>query len=221
MMPPEAGVRRFRQATAQQKLCGQGLPEATAQNRWQLLELAIAHIGPATPLTLLEFGVAKGQSLALFAKRFVNTESQFVGFDSFQGLPEDWKPGPTIAKGTFSTGGEPPRIPDRRVHFVKGWFQNTVAEFFKSPTADLSRTVLVHYDSDLYSSTLFLLTTVWHFVPEYFFIMDDFAFDESVALLDFSSAYPVTIEWLAKRLNAQGTPVQMFGQMRRSEFQVK
>jgi O-methyltransferase len=219
MTPAEANVRKFRQAQAQQKICGSGLPEATASDRWQLLEIAIAHIGPETPITLLEFGVAKGQSMAVMAKRFVNKESRFIGFDSFEGLPEDWDViHQKITKGTFSTGGNIPRIADKRVSFVRGWFQNTVSEFLKG--FDGSGTLLIHYDADLYSSTLFLLTTIWHFVPYYYFIMDDFSHDEVIALHDFSLAYPVKIEWLAKRTNPQRTPVQMFGRMMRTELKI-
>ena len=219
MTPGERTVQKIRQTQARERLCNR-LPELTAADRWQLLDIAVNHIGAQTPLTLLEFGVAKGQSIALLAKRFLHPESQFVGFDSFEGLPEDWVPGRTISKGTFSTGGEPPHTKDTRIRFVKGWFQNTAPEFFRSPGVNLRRTTLIHYDSDLYSSTLFLLSTIWHFVPEYYFIMDDFAFDEVVALHDFSLAYPVKIEWKAKRVNEQGVPVQMFGQMKRIELKV-
>ena len=124
------------------------------------------------------------------AKRLTNGKSRFIGFDSFEGLPEDWDVvHQKIVKGTFSTGGAVPRTADRRVSFVRGWFQNTISEFFMS--SDLSGTILIHYDSDLYSSTLFLLTSVWHFVPDYYFIMDDFSHDEVIALHDFTMAYPV------------------------------
>ena len=221
MTPAELSARRFRQVQARKKVCGGPLPEATATDRWQLLELAAAHIGPETQITLLEFGVSKGQSIATMAKRFVNPQSRFVGFDSFEGLPEDWDIGyQTLAKGTFSTGGALPRLADKRVSFVRGWFQNTVSDFLKEFRTDDAGTILIHYDADLYSSTLFLLTAIWHFVPTYYFIMDDFSHDEMIALHDFASSYPVTIEWLAKRLNPRNIPVQMFGKMQRTEFRL-
>jgi hypothetical protein len=215
----EAQTRKARQEEAHRKLCSGKLPDATAGNRWKLLERAISKIGADTPVVLLEFGVAKGASMAFFASRFVNKQSVFFGFDSFEGLPEDWTPGPSIVKGTFATGGAAPTIDDCRIRFIKGWFQNTVHQFLRGTS--FSHPVLVHFDSDLYSSTLFLLATLWSFLPEYFFIMDDFAFDESFALYDFSRAFPVQIEWLAARLNQNRIPVQMFGRMKRVEFRVE
>src|SRR5947209_20118484 len=183
MTPAEVTVRKFRQARAREMLCGDTLPGPTAADRWQLLELAIAHLGPETPVTLLEFGVAKGKSLAVMARRFVNERSRFIGFDSFEGLPEDWDViHQKIVKGTFSTGGAVPRIADSRVSFVRGWFQNTVSDFLKEFRSESAGTILVHYDADLYSSTLFLLTGIWHFLPAYYFIMDDFSHDEIIAL---------------------------------------
>src|ERR1700677_4417473 len=72
--------------------------------------------GGADPFDYLEFGVYKGYSLRVWANLNRNSASRLFGFDSFEGLPEDWvasKP-----KGTFTTGGKAPDIGDRRVDFV-------------------------------------------------------------------------------------------------------
>jgi hypothetical protein len=76
---------------------------------------------------------------------------------------------------------------------------------------------MVHLDADLYASTLFVLTTLWHSVPDYYFIMDDFSQDDAIALHDFCLAYPVRIEWLAERPKpGQGElPRHIFGRMTR------
>ena len=75
--------------------------------------------------------------------------------------------------------------------------------------------MLIHYDADLYSSTLFLLATIWPQLKEYYFIMDDFGQDDMVALHDFTMAFPVKIEWLAQRQGVPDWPAQTFGMMTR------
>ena len=55
----------------------------------------------------------------------------------------------------------------------------------------------MHFDADLYSSTLFLLTTLWHSLPQYHFFFDEFVPDEVVAMRDFLAAYPAEFEFIA------------------------
>ena len=80
-------------------------------------------------ITLLEFGVFEAYSIKKFAELNSNCESQFFGFDSFEGLPEDWTS--EKKKGTFNLSGNVPDIGDERIKFVKGWFQNTLPLFLK------------------------------------------------------------------------------------------
>lgn len=75
----------------------------------------------------------------------------------------------------------------------------------------------MHYDADLYSSTLFVLSTLWHKIPEYYFIFDEFMSEEIVALHDFARAYPIEFEFLCQT-NAGGYPTQVFGRLRRVSF---
>ncbi len=168
-------------------------------------------IGLDAPLTYLEFGVFRGKSISRMAELFTNPNASFIGFDSFEGLPESWA---DMDAGTFSTNGKPPEIDDKRVSFVTGFFQNSFSDFiagfkFKPP-------VLVHFDADLYSSTLFLLTSLWHHLPEYYFIFDEFPIDEVVALHDFVSAFPVEYEFFAGTFREKSLlPAQLFGRIRR------
>lgn len=153
-----------------------------------------------TPTIYLEFGVATGTSLRGIAARIRHPESRFYGFDSFDGLPENWPVhgAKGFERGHFSTYGNMPQIGDSRAELVKGWFQNTLPPFIASGRIGGPNPHLVHYDADLYSSTLFILTTLWHHLPDYFFVMDEYMYDEMVALRDFVLSHPVSVTFLAE-----------------------
>ena len=168
-------------------------------------------IGPDMPLTYLEFGVFRGKSLSRMAELFTSPDARFVGFDSFEGLPESWA---DMDVGTFSTNGKPPEINDTRVSFVTGYFQNSFSDFIAATT--YKPPVLVHFDADLYSSTLFLLTSLWHHFPDYYFIFDEFPIDEIIAMTDFVAAFPVEYEFLACTIREKALlPAQLFGRVKR------
>jgi O-methyltransferase len=141
-----------------------------------------------TAIDFLEFGVCAGRSIEFWSQMNRNPQSRFIGFDSFEGLPEDWTR--NFPKGTLSTGGWVPEIDDERVSFVKGWFQNTVPGFVTEFTPK-SRLV-VHSDSDLYSSTLFTLASLnVLLVPGAVIIFDDFSMATHVfrAFADYKAAF--------------------------------
>lgn len=167
------------------------------------------------PITYLEFGVYRGWSLFEIAKRFSHTASRFVGFDSFTGLPERWK---DMDKGTFDRRGQPPPATDDRISFQTGWFQDTLPAFLENNEPLDNRIVLVHFDADLYSATLFVLSVLWMNIPSYYFVFDEFMSDEIVAFSDFISAFPVRYELLAQT-NGGGYPSQVFGRLQRSRLQ--
>lgn len=96
---------------------------------------------------VLEFGVWKGDSLKVIGNIFDQT---VYGFDSFQGLPEDWRTG--IAAGSFALD-RPPRVPSN-VELIIGWFSETLDEFLATHPAQIK---FLHIDCDLYSSTLDVL----------------------------------------------------------------
>jgi hypothetical protein len=186
-------------------------------DRLSLYRHAADLIGRDQPITYLEFGVADGPSFRDMVQQFSHPDALFVGFDSFVGLPEDWL---IHKRGTFSSMGKPPPIEDSRVRFVQGWFQNTLHESLIWLRERLKGHVLVHYDCDIYYATLFLLSSLWPHISEYHFIMDDFMLDDIVALHDFSLAYPVEINFLARVVRAGGhsDPHQMLGRMTRTKF---
>jgi hypothetical protein len=126
-------------------------------------------------------------------------DSRFYGFDTFDGLPEDWGP---FKKGAFSTNNEIPLIEDFRGKFLKGLFQQTVPLFVAE--FDNSRRNVLMMDADLWSSTLYVLTSLAPFFKK----GDIIFFDEFVvpthefkAFLDFTSSYYMKLELIAAANN--------------------
>lgn len=99
----------------------------------------------------VEFGVYTGYSLGIIAARM-----PVIGFDSFEGLPEDWRPG--FPKGKFGRKDKPSLglnlLPPANAMIVPGWFSDT------APTFPFPELGLVHIDCDLYSSTVTALEAV-------------------------------------------------------------
>lgn len=119
-----------------------------------------------TEINYLEFGVFDGGSFLWWADKIKNQNSRFFGFDTFEGLPENW--------GAFKAGEMESGIPktdDARTTFVKGLFQDTLPRFLK--TFDNSKRLVVHMDADLFSSTLFVLTSLAPYLKEGDIIMFD------------------------------------------------
>jgi predicted O-methyltransferase YrrM len=97
----------------------------------------------------LEFGVSIGTSTATLAECAAAANSRLYGFDSFEGLPEEWvvSDDETWAKGAFT--GRPADVPDN-VELVDGWFEDTLPGFFETHPGQVA---FAHIDCDLYSST--------------------------------------------------------------------
>jgi hypothetical protein len=153
--------------------------------------------GNKKAIDYLEFGVYEGASIDLWSALNQNAGSRFFGFDSFEGLPEDWHSGKR--KGAFSTGGKSPESADPRVRFVTGWFQQSLRGFMASysPQSPL----VIHLDCDLYSSTLYCLTTLDPVIAQgTLIVLDDFfdALHVYRALTDYCSAYVRQYEILAR-----------------------
>jgi hypothetical protein len=113
------------------------------RDRWDLLDYA-ARRAPAEGL-VLEFGVENGDSLGFLAQR---TSRTVHGFDSFEGLPENWS-GTFERAGKFSRGGAlPPVPPNGKLHV--GWFDTVLPGFLAENPGPIA---LLHVDCDIYSST--------------------------------------------------------------------
>ena len=92
----------------------------------------------------LEFGVYSGRSINHISS--IMKDSIVYGFDSFEGLPEDWRPG--FRKGKFAVDKLP--SVNSNVELIKVWFDETLDTFLQSHTQDCA---FIHVDCDLYSST--------------------------------------------------------------------
>lgn len=94
----------------------------------------------------VEFGTGSGQTTRMIAEVM-----PVISFDSFQGLPEDWRP--DFPAGKFSHFEMPTDIVGATI--VPGWFSDTV------PNYDWPEWIgLAHFDADLYSSTSIALRAV-------------------------------------------------------------
>lgn len=103
----------------------------------------------------IEFGVADGDSFKWWVENSKHTETTFSGFDTFSGLPEDWGP---FKKGDMSTNNKVPEINDERCKFYVGLFQQTLPDFVKN--FNFNNRSVIHLDADLFSSTIYVLTTL-------------------------------------------------------------
>ena len=137
-----------------------------------------------------EFGVHRGRSITHLASA---TQNVVYGFDSFEGLPENWE-GHNLKKGDFSLNGQIPAgsiIGDSLWHydssptpivspwlpnirFVKGWFNDTLPAFITRPDIKNNPAAFLHIDCDLYSST----QTIFKYLGDKIVAGTVLAFDE-------------------------------------------
>ena len=146
------------------------------------------------PIDYLEFGVATGISFRWWAENLKNEKSRFFGFDTFTGLPEDWG---SFKKGDMNNNNKIPQINDSRCSFYQGLFQHTLPLFLKTYSAGQRK--IIHMDADLYSSTLFVLTSVCPFLRKGdIIIFDEFnvPMHEFKAFSEWVSSYYIEYEVL-------------------------
>jgi O-methyltransferase len=131
--------------------------------RYRLYDAVAAHYKlDLKEILYLEFGVASGSSFFWWMKKNSNPDSVFRGFDTFEGLPEDW--------GGYKKGAmafDPAQVNDGRAEFIKGIFQESLNPFIESNKGLLQgRQKLIHMDADLFSSTIFVLSQLYPFLEK-------------------------------------------------------
>lgn len=112
------------------------------------LEHALA-LAPAGGMAL-EFGVFTGTTLKIIAS--ARATGGVYGFDSFDGLPENWRTG--FPAGAFDCDVLPD-VPGAEL--VVGLFAETLPGFLRKRPGPVD---FLHLDADLYSSTIDVLTLV-------------------------------------------------------------
>lgn len=139
------------------------------------------------PIDYLEFGVAGGRSFKWWLAHNTNLDSRFIGFDTFTGLPENWD---IYKAGDMTQEGNIPIVNDNRASFRKGLFQRTLPEFIRN--YEFRHRKVIHLDADLYSSTLYALTSLAPYLNAGdILIFDEFAVPthEFRAFKDFESTF--------------------------------
>jgi hypothetical protein len=174
-----------------------GHPHAT-------LEHAV-RLAPAGGMAL-EFGVYTGTTLKIIA---ANRESGGVfGFDSFKGLPENWRAG--FRAGTFDCPS-PPEVPGAEI--VVGLFADTLPGFLAAHPGPVD---LLHLDADLYSSTACVLELVGpRLRPGSVIVFDEFLNypgweqHEARAWQEYVAAHDVTFRYEAYTLDNEQVVVRL------------
>jgi hypothetical protein len=153
-------------------------------------------------LLYLEFGVASGSSFFWWLEKNSHPDSVFRGFDTFEGLPEDWggyrKGAMAFSLDQVKAAPGHPSAKDPRAGFIKGIFQHTLHPFIGENQELLkSRFKLIHLDADLFSSTIFVLSQLHPYLrPGDLILFDEFnvANHEFLAYRIFTEAFYVKLK---------------------------
>lgn len=109
---------------------------------------------------ILEFGVYTARSTKRFSKKLVNLNDRrtIYGFDSFEGLEENWCGQFRASKGGFKV--KPPRVPSN-VELIIGPVQETLETFLNQHKHE--KIAFAHFDMDTYTPTKFVLEKTKNF----------------------------------------------------------
>jgi len=100
-----------------------------------------------------EFGVHDGDSINHIADVLGRKNITIYGFDSFEGLKEDWR-GTWYRAGHFDRGGTLPAVRPN-VTLVKGWFDESLPPFLSANPGPFA---FLHLDADTFETTALLLS---------------------------------------------------------------
>lgn len=146
---------------------------------------------------IVEMGVYNGESLRIIEEVFPN--ENIFGFDSFEGIPEEWVTSDdyTVPKNFFDLGGSFPNLNNSTL--VKGWFSDSIPGYKEN----INQLKFIHIDCDLYSSTQVTLEEFNDHIKKGTMI----AFDEFIQFPEAPSKwypnweegeYKACIEWMQK-----------------------
>ena len=173
-------------------------------NRWALFDHMISLSKKDRPF--YEFGVWRAEAF----KYLIKTIKKGYGFDTFEGLPEDWH---NEKAGSYTSDGNIPKI--KGGQFIVGKFEDTLPSFFaeKRPMASI-----INFDADLYSSTICALNFAKPVIDQYtilifdeFITNKDWEQDEYKALEEFCANNGYTYEVIAISFFTKQVAVKIIG----------
>ena len=107
---------------------------------------------------VVEFGVFEGESLKIISSMFEPYGSTCYGFDTFQGLTEEWRIGErTMPKGSYSTEGHIPSGMPSNCRYIIGDASKTIHSFLGNHEQPIS---FAHFDMDIYTPTANVLRAI-------------------------------------------------------------
>ncbi|MGE5497240.1 MAG: class I SAM-dependent methyltransferase, partial [Syntrophothermus sp.] len=177
-------------------------------NRYKLYEFMLKKENLDGDINYIEFGVAQGHSFKWWMQNNKNPQAHFYGFDTFTGLPEDWNF--LFKKGSMSDSGKIPEVVDSRGELFPGLFQDTLPGFLSK--LDNTKRNIIHLDADLYTSTLYVLTTMAPFIKKNDILMFDEFFvptHEFKAFTEFVSAFYLKYEVIGAINNFLQTAIKI------------
>ena len=173
-------------------------------HRWTLFDQMIAMSKKDRPF--YEFGVWRGESF----KYLIKTFKKGYGFDTFEGLPENWH---NEKAGSYSSKGSIPKVDGGE--FIKGKFEDTLPDFFSKKRSMAS---IINFDADLYSSTICALNFSKQVIDrntilifDEFLINKNWEQDEYKALEEFCTKNHLTYEVLAISFFSKQVAVRLLG----------
>ena len=168
--------------------------------------LTYALDGVALSGMYLEFGVNYGDSIRFIASK---TDHVVNGFDSFEGIPEDWG---NEKKGSYSTYGQLPEVP-QNVVLHQGWFSDMLPAFMEENDENLA---FANIDCDLYSSTKDVFDNIGDRVKkdsilifDEYLMVEDWKEHEFKAFQEFVASRKLRYEYLAFGLFAKQALVRI------------
>ena len=214
---PDDFTKRLETATdfcTKTSLFLQLLADAQAQkcsNELDTLQFAIDHV--TIQGAYLEMGVFNGRTINFLSR--LRPHVTIHGFDSFEGLPEDWIRQDTTdyTKGKFALKTLPSVGPN--IQLYKGWFDATLP-IFKEKNLRQQPIAFMHIDCDLYSSTKTIFEVLGDNIVEGTILSFDelynypgFENHEMKAFLEFLNDKNLSAEFLAYNVNHEQVVVKI------------
>ena len=141
---------------------------------------------------------------------FFKTFKKGFGFDTFDGLPEDWD---NFKAGSYSSDGNIPKI--KGGEFIVGKFEDTLPNFFSKVRPKAS---IINFDADLYSSTICALNWASPVIDQHtilifdeFLINPNWEHDEHKALEEYCFKNNYGYEVLAISFFTKQVAVRLIG----------